>query len=703
MAKRSLCIIPQPKQVTWGQDRFLVDAQTWILLLPDAGDQEHFAARSLQKEILQATGLLLPIIKTAHPARTENIVLLVSDRQAAQTYLGDLVTWVEALNTHGGQAHFVDVTPERVVAGGQGAAALHYAVQTLRQIARTEHNLWPALHILDWPSFPYRGLMLDVSRGKVPTLETLKLLVDQLSLYKANVLQLYTEHTFVFPHHPRIGEDCGSLSGDDILELDDYARRHHVELMPNLNSFGHCAHILNLPEYQHLAESAARWSLCPTDEATYTFLADLYADLLPAFTSKTFNVGCDETWDLGKGRSADAVAQSGTGRVYLQHILRLHELAQAHGRRIQIWGDILLHYPELVSELPEDVTLLDWHYGASDDYPSVRTIAQSGRDFWVCPGTSSWNTLFPRIENANGNIRTLARLGAEHGASGLLNTDWGDHGHYQPIGQCWYGYVYGAEQAWTGGATEDGDFDTRFATLFFGVSGVQVVATMRELASLDTLPGMSRRNASGSIYALLDEPLVGVMIDTIPSMTLEEIIRVSIDAERTLRGAIFDSRDPLSLEEMITSARMMAYAARKTLASQRTRADLATLSQGEGAPSQGEGAPSQGKGAPVAVVRQAIETFRALDAELVQLTRVFRQDWLRRARHAEMSITLGHFSRLRERFAAAQSWLQERLAQIETDEAPSYDLSHYAEEASQYQILGQAFWRHMREAGVSLD
>ena len=574
-----------------------------------------------------------------------------------------------------------------MVAGGQGAIALHHAVQTLRQIARLDHCRWPSVEIVDWPSLVYRGLMLDVSRGKVPTLETLKLLVDYLSLVKMNVLQLYTEHTFHFPHHPRIGEGCGSLSGDEMLELDAYARRHYVELMPNLQSFGHCAHMLAMPEYAHLAElPEAGWSLCPQDEGTYGFLDDLYGDLLPNFSSKTLNINCDETYDLGKGRSADAVRNMGTGRVYLQHILRLRELAQGHGCRIQLWGDILLHHPELVREVPEDVVLLDWHYGAADDYPSVRTFAESGRTFWVCPGTSSWNTLFPRIENSNRNIATLARLGAQNGAQGMLNTDWGDHGHYQPIGQCWYGYVYGAEQAWTGGLTQDETFDSRFGPLFFGDCGDTVVGVIRLIGKLNILDGMPRRNAANSIYALLDDPLVGEMQEQIPAETLREIVTVCEGADAILRACLPASRDPLSIEEMAYSIRMMAYAARKVLATQEIGAQIAQLAGGQ----DGDHG----------VISDAIQSLCDLDAELVQLRGLFEEIWLRRARRSEIEITLGHLDGLRQRFAAAVDWLSERAAVAEAGDQPDYDLAEYGRGAADYEILGQSFRRRMRQAGV---
>ena len=144
------------------------------------------------------------------------------------------------------------------------------------------------------------------------------------------------------------------------------------------------------------------------------------------------------------GQSAALAAEVGKGRVYLGHILRLRELAARYGRRIMLWADVLHSYPELVGELPDDVLLLDWQYEAADHYATTDALGKSGRAFWVCPGTSSWNTLFPRLDNALGNIRNLVRDGLAAGASGMLLTDWGDYGHYQPLSASWYPYLFGA-------------------------------------------------------------------------------------------------------------------------------------------------------------------------------------------------------------------------------------------------------------------
>src|SRR5207249_9988278 len=159
---------------------------------------------------------------------------------------------------------------------------------------------------------------------------------------------------------------------------------------------------------------------------------DLCADFPPAVSSAWLSVDCDETWDLGTGQSKALAAGLGKGRLYLQHILRLRELAAKHGRRIMLWADVLHHYPELVPELPEDVLLLDWQYEAADRYPTTGVLGKSGRAFWVCPGTSSWNTLFPRLDNALDNIRGCVGDGLPAGATHMVLSDWRDYGHYQP-------------------------------------------------------------------------------------------------------------------------------------------------------------------------------------------------------------------------------------------------------------------------------
>ena len=153
-------------------------------------------------------------------------------------------------------------------ASGAGAAGLRYAVETLLQLADAKGAL-PACEIDDAPDFRDRGIMLDVSRGRVPRRATLEALVDLCARMRLNVLMLYVEHTFAFRRHPEIGEGASPLDAETILALDAYAADRGVELVPCLQSLGHMERILSLPRYRKLAESDRRWSVSPSRPETY--------------------------------------------------------------------------------------------------------------------------------------------------------------------------------------------------------------------------------------------------------------------------------------------------------------------------------------------------------------------------------------------------------------------------------------------------
>src|SRR5690606_12232026 len=188
-----------------------------------------------------------------------------------------------------------------------------YGACTLIQIIEQCTPRLPGLTISDWPDFPARGVMLDVSRNRVPKMETLFNLVDQLAGWKINQLQLYFEHAFAYRSHPAVWADVSPITGQDVLVLDRYCRERFIELVPNQQSFGHLAPWLNRPEYKHLAEvedgfqtpwgyRAGSFSLAPVEPRSLEFLRGLYDELLPHFSSRMFNIGGDETWDLGQGR-----------------------------------------------------------------------------------------------------------------------------------------------------------------------------------------------------------------------------------------------------------------------------------------------------------------------------------------------------------------------------------------------------------------
>ena len=626
-----LLLIPPPADAEAGpeSEAFTLDAGVPVEIARQATRATLFAAEQLQAAIRDATGLRLPLRKASDAdARRRRIVLRVADSDS------------ESESAAGAEGYTLQIGADGVSIAASDEAGLFYGVQTLRQLLRAYGARVPALTIRDTPVLAHRGLMLDISRGKVPKLETLLRLVDGLAACKYNQLQLYIEHTFDFPSHPEIGAGTDPLTAQDVLVLDRYCRERHVELVANFQSFGHQRHLLSLPRYSHLDEVGWRWSLTPAREETYQLLDELYSDFLPAFTSEWLNVDCDETWDLGSGQSKDLVREMGLGRVYLQHILRLRELAAKYGRRIMVWADVLHHHPELVAEVPDDILLLDWEYESAEHYPTTAVLGRSGRTFWVCPGTSSWNTLFPRLDNAVQNTQRFVRDGLANGATGMLLTDWGDYGHYLPQSLAWYPYLFGAATAWSGAQASPEAFERAFAVQFLGVpAGSAAVSAMLRLSRAVTAETLGLRNRSAIALALFDDPLNGPLAASVDPGALLEVKAAAHDAIRAWAGLPnADLRHDYGF-----SARLILFAAEKVMLTQRIHSSLVET-----------GASAR------AALEDALRALGAMREVLPALRAEFELCWLRHARRSEIDLTLRHFDRLLEAFDEAVAWLEQR-------------------------------------------
>ena len=353
---------------------------------------------------------------------------------------------------------------------------LRAAAATLRQLLCEYGRRLPCLKIRDWPDFPRRGVMLDISRGRVPRLETLLDLAEKLSDFKINELQLYTEHTFACQKYKSVWQSWGALTAREVKILDRRCRELGIDLVPNQNSFGHLRYFLANPRLKRLGELSEPYecgddvpspgneqgdegvpttflrrptTLAPNHPGTLPFLRGIYDELLPNFSSEFFNVGCDETWDLGRGQSKKLCEAKGKGRVYLNFLKRIHREVSERKKKMMFWGEVILKYPKLIRDLPKNVIALNWGYEANHPFDAeAAQFAKAKIPFYVCPGTSTWQTLIGKHDNALANLRAAAKAGKKFGAIGFLNTDWGDGGHPQPLAVSWPMFAAGAALAW---------------------------------------------------------------------------------------------------------------------------------------------------------------------------------------------------------------------------------------------------------------
>ncbi|MBK5719840.1 family 20 glycosylhydrolase [Dysgonomonas sp. Marseille-P4677] len=274
--------------------------------------------------------------------------------------------------------------------------------------------------------------------------------------------------------------------------MSDYAKQYYIELIPNFQSLGHAEKVLLNPKFRNIAESNSIYA--PTKPETIKFMKDIYSEMSPAFESQFSHVNCDETFDMGRGPSAEKVKELGAGRVYVDYINQLFNILKDNGKRIMMWGDIVLQYPEVLDLLPKDAVMMTWEYSDYDSYAKwIDPFVEKGFDFMICTGVLNSYRISPDYKMAIPNIRKFIKEGAEKGAMGVLNTVW-DDGGLHTFDRDWYGIAYGAEHSWNPNDRELSDFDHRLSKAIYESEGQELFSAIHrltEMCEIEALDNMS--------------------------------------------------------------------------------------------------------------------------------------------------------------------------------------------------------------------
>jgi hypothetical protein len=332
---------------------------------------------------------------------------------------------------------------------------------TLKQILGQSGHQIPCVEIKDKPDMPVRGALLDISRGKIPTLQTLYGMVDFLSDLKYNQLQLYIEgFSFAYPSFKNLWEKTETpLTPQEIRDLDLYCKDRQIELVPNQNSLGHMNAWLATDEYKDLAECPEGYKLlglinmkstiAPSNPKSIELIKKMSGDLLPNFSSHQFNVNLDEPFELGKCKEHPVTDPKEVAQIYLNYAKQLNDYVNSQSKTMMMWGDVMTNNPGIIPEIPKNITLLEWGYESV--YPFDKYCARNqkaGIKYMVCPGTSSWSSFTGRTDNMKANVENAVGNGIKYGATGMLMTDWGDSPHLQYLTVSYAGFAYAAALSW---------------------------------------------------------------------------------------------------------------------------------------------------------------------------------------------------------------------------------------------------------------
>ena len=349
----------------------------------------------------------------------------------------------------GSEGYHLQTDPQGIYISYHTAAGAWNGLMGLLQLILRNGGLPSYYEESAAPRFPVRGFLLDISRGRIPKMESLYALADLLALLRYNHLELYIEgFSYAYSFVPSEWISGDAITAEELERFDRYCAARMIELVPCQNSLGHMNAWICKEPYRHLAEAEEAGVFPPStlnaaDPDSLKLVGQMLDDLLPQFSSYQVNVCLDEPFELGKGKNRDADPV----QLYLQYVKLLHENLSERGRKMLMWSDFLRNAPDLLTEIPRDIMLLEWGYDG--DYPFERYASRlEGRPFLICPGTNSWTSFTGITDSMEKNIRSAAMTAARYGAEGVLLTDWGDFGHLQPMSVSWPPIVLNGMLMW---------------------------------------------------------------------------------------------------------------------------------------------------------------------------------------------------------------------------------------------------------------
>ena len=466
-------LLPAPREANWVGE---VEIPKGIRVeVPGHDAEDEFAARDLEEAAARLEA------KSGGANDGFPVVLLRAGSADGKSALAE--THLALSPEMAAEGYVLVISQKRAFIVAESSTGVFYGVQTLKQMLPLE-GMKPQLPmeaIRDWPAMKYRAMDDDLSRGPFPTLEFQKHQVRVFASFKANIYTPYFEHTLQYPNQPMAGPPGSSMSPADVAELVRYAAQYHITVLPEQEAFGHLHHVLKYDIYEGVAETPHGNVLAPGQPGSLPLIQDWFTQIAKEFPSPFMHIGADETDDLGRGRTKDAVKQQGYGPVYVLFLSQIHDALAPLHKRLLFWGDIGGADPKAVAGLPKDMIAVPWNYWDTKGFDKmIEPFAKAGIETWVAPGDANWSLVYPDANVAFGNIQGFIRDGQRLGSTGALITVWNDDGEGL-FNQDWYGVLFGAVAAWQPGESSIPAYQAAYGPIFHGDASGKINQAEQEL------------------------------------------------------------------------------------------------------------------------------------------------------------------------------------------------------------------------------
>ena len=322
---------------------------------------------------------------------------------------------------------------------------------------KSKHHIWRELGILieklregkdaidisEDTHFETVSAMIDSSRCAVPTVKTVKSLIDRFALMGYSMMMLYTEDTVKLDNRPFFGYMRGGYTHDEIREIDDYAYDYGIELVPCIECYAHMERYLIWPEAASVKDTST--VLMAREPKTFELLDDLIGTVSSLFRTRKVHIGMDEAHDMGRGIFLDKNGYVPAFDLFNEYMSELMKIINKYGLSPMMWSDMYfrvhsrtgqLYYDRdteipksTIDKIPENMQLVFWYYGEdSDDCEDYMLKKHNalGREVMFAGGAWSWSGHFPEYNLMMLSNKRSIKACRENGVHRAMLTIWGN-------------------------------------------------------------------------------------------------------------------------------------------------------------------------------------------------------------------------------------------------------------------------------------
>lgn len=289
--------------------------------------------------------------------------------------------------------------------------------------------------------FESLGVMIDMSRDAVMSLDGLKRYLPLLAKMGYTTIFLYTEDTYEVEGEPYFGYMRGRYSTEEMKELDELALSYGIEIIPCIQTLAHLSTI-------------GRWGKFPMDtrdillanwDRTYELIDKMFSTLSKCFKTRRLHVGMDEAHDLGRGTYLTKFGYEPVSEIMKKHLSRVVEIANKYGYDLMIWSDMFFRPwnggkysipkttvpKEYIEAMPECVIPVYWDYYSMDEQvysDMMENHKQLSKNTWFAGGCWTWGGFLPNNVFSLKTMIPAINAAKKQGIKHVFFTMWGDCG-----------------------------------------------------------------------------------------------------------------------------------------------------------------------------------------------------------------------------------------------------------------------------------